>query len=758
MKTFASAPMKSSTNAGPRRVEPAAADLLVEPAPRAALSPAGAFHDLRNMEIGVAADSLRPNGSGSRLPARWRGQMESVFNADLSDVRLHVNHKPSLIGARAYAQGSHIHLSPDIAQPDSGVARRIMAHEVAHVLQQREGRVARGATINADPGLEAEADGFGIRAMQGHAPRSPPAPLAAAVARAPSLSATAPVQPYWVKVGSTYRWVDKKEETKPEGSAAHPVDRRQGQTTEPLSIRGQAIPVKTPAERSEVLKALPLFPSFPPGKVLKAKPKSSSTSDDLKRSAPRPVTTSRVASHPGQIAKTPTAPVSSGDIETKAVSVQPQASVATMKPATIVSEVTLSGPPKPTLRPKALPSAHSFEVSATTPEAIRPAEKTKSALPSPKGSPATPPRVTLNAPPTAISVSSSLDEKVDAGHELSSVVMPPAAQQADESLGDPFLAWGGGFDEKDDQDQHVSTQAYVPTERDLNKQAKKAKKVAARLAEEEEEDDDEKPKNYEANTERWMSSVGQTALYQSVNKGSHKPFFTRHHINPKRQLAEFYNSAAARGHLEALDPLMQAVVGHHEARRKQFASNSEANDLTQDEILAEWKHLKTRGNKPKNNLAAQTLSEMYQWFPGNLMVGPSSDRRTDDPGSKFEKDAKPIVDKDAASHNGASGPTAFQHHKAASDAMAHYLGPWDEKDSKADATQREHAKEVADHLTAAAKLRAEDAYPYDENQWERVETKDDPKKKKTKTDGNDKPKKEWKIRKSDQKPDNNAAS
>lgn len=104
---------------------------------------------------------------GEPLPERLRRIMERLSGYDLGDVRVHVASPwPARIGARAFALGSDIHLSPG--------AEDALGHEVWHVVQQKQGRVrATGAVTFADPrlgetalndeeALEREADTMGL--------------------------------------------------------------------------------------------------------------------------------------------------------------------------------------------------------------------------------------------------------------------------------------------------------------------------------------------------------------------------------------------------------------------------------------------------------------------------------------------------------------------------------------------------------------------------------------------------------------------
>lgn len=119
----------------------------------------------------VARKVLRPSGSGKAMPDAVRQKMEGSFGQDLSGVRIHEGPEARSIGAIAYTRGADIHFAPGAYSPSSGSGQRLLGHELAHVVQQREGRVAAPAgariPINDDPGLEREADRLAARAARG---------------------------------------------------------------------------------------------------------------------------------------------------------------------------------------------------------------------------------------------------------------------------------------------------------------------------------------------------------------------------------------------------------------------------------------------------------------------------------------------------------------------------------------------------------------------------------------------------------------
>ena len=86
--------------------------------------------------------AARAASSGGRpLPDAVRGKMEAALGADFSNVRVHVGPQAERIGAIAFTLGSDIYFAPGRYQPDTVYGRQLLGHELAHVVQQRAGRV-----------------------------------------------------------------------------------------------------------------------------------------------------------------------------------------------------------------------------------------------------------------------------------------------------------------------------------------------------------------------------------------------------------------------------------------------------------------------------------------------------------------------------------------------------------------------------------------------------------------------------------------
>ena len=112
-----------------------------------------------------------PNGRGQPLPEAVRGKMERFFGTDFSGVRVHVGPEAPAIGALAFTVGDTIVFAPGQYDPSSPRGQQVLGHELAHVVQQRAGRVRNpfgsGLAVVQDHALEAEADRLGMRAAFG---------------------------------------------------------------------------------------------------------------------------------------------------------------------------------------------------------------------------------------------------------------------------------------------------------------------------------------------------------------------------------------------------------------------------------------------------------------------------------------------------------------------------------------------------------------------------------------------------------------
>ena len=119
------------------------------------------------VQIGLARQGGQP------LPRALLAKMEAAFDADFSGVRVHLGPQAARIGALAFTTGNDLYFAPGQYQPDSVRGQQLIGHELAHVIQQRQGRVrapGSGVAVVQDRALEAEADRLGMRAAAHRAP------------------------------------------------------------------------------------------------------------------------------------------------------------------------------------------------------------------------------------------------------------------------------------------------------------------------------------------------------------------------------------------------------------------------------------------------------------------------------------------------------------------------------------------------------------------------------------------------------------
>jgi len=102
--------------------------------------------------------------AGTGLDAHTRTLMESRFRNDFADVRIHTDadaaHSARALQARAYTAGRDIVFGAGQYRPHSAQGRKLIAHELAHVVQQNQA----GPTDHA----EERADRAATRVAHGH--------------------------------------------------------------------------------------------------------------------------------------------------------------------------------------------------------------------------------------------------------------------------------------------------------------------------------------------------------------------------------------------------------------------------------------------------------------------------------------------------------------------------------------------------------------------------------------------------------------
>lgn len=96
-------------------------------------------------------------GKGSSLPKNTKSNMESAFGADFSSVKIHTD-SPAVqmskqLNAKAFTHGSDVYFNRGEYQPGSSEGKRLLGHELTHVVQQGRGGSMRDkkATTSISP-------------------------------------------------------------------------------------------------------------------------------------------------------------------------------------------------------------------------------------------------------------------------------------------------------------------------------------------------------------------------------------------------------------------------------------------------------------------------------------------------------------------------------------------------------------------------------------------------------------------------------
>ena len=133
------------------------------------------------------------SGGGSPLAPDVREEMQGRLGHDFSDVRVHTDSQAhesaQSVNAHAYTVGSNVVFQRDKYDPGSAAGKTMLAHELTHVVQQRNGPVdgssAGGGIKVSDPSdrFEREASANAERAMSAPAPAARLSAASAAVQR-----------------------------------------------------------------------------------------------------------------------------------------------------------------------------------------------------------------------------------------------------------------------------------------------------------------------------------------------------------------------------------------------------------------------------------------------------------------------------------------------------------------------------------------------------------------------------------------------
>lgn len=111
------------------------------PAPAPSPAPPARAADEAPTDAGLRSYLAQSLASGAALEGRLRRTLEASFRQDLSAVRIHADgaaaQAANSIGARAFTLGNNIWFGRGQYRPETRGGQRLLAHELAHTLQQR---------------------------------------------------------------------------------------------------------------------------------------------------------------------------------------------------------------------------------------------------------------------------------------------------------------------------------------------------------------------------------------------------------------------------------------------------------------------------------------------------------------------------------------------------------------------------------------------------------------------------------------------
>lgn len=114
---------------------------------RRVAEPTGDLRSSFQADDSVALRLSARRGSGQALPPAVRDRMEAGFGADFGAVRIHRDPEAAELstglGARAFTHGADVYFGSGAYDPGSRSGQHLLAHELAHVVQQTHAQVHR---------------------------------------------------------------------------------------------------------------------------------------------------------------------------------------------------------------------------------------------------------------------------------------------------------------------------------------------------------------------------------------------------------------------------------------------------------------------------------------------------------------------------------------------------------------------------------------------------------------------------------------
>lgn len=127
-------------------------------------------------EVTGAPPGQSVSSGGQRIDPETKATMEDAFEEDFGDVRLHANRQAQeaaeQVGARAFTRGNDIYFGTGAYDPSTEQGKRVLAHELVHVIQQRgaTGPQPAASAGAANDSFEREAERAETDVLSGHRP------------------------------------------------------------------------------------------------------------------------------------------------------------------------------------------------------------------------------------------------------------------------------------------------------------------------------------------------------------------------------------------------------------------------------------------------------------------------------------------------------------------------------------------------------------------------------------------------------------
>ena len=114
------------------------------------LQPKGNAGDMQTLESGVESEVKALKGKGRPLPEETRTYFEPRFGVDFRGVSIHTDTRAGriagMLNARAFTVGRDVVFGAGQFHPETGGGRKLLAHELTHVIQQKKMIAAKGRT------------------------------------------------------------------------------------------------------------------------------------------------------------------------------------------------------------------------------------------------------------------------------------------------------------------------------------------------------------------------------------------------------------------------------------------------------------------------------------------------------------------------------------------------------------------------------------------------------------------------------------